>query len=121
MAEVAALARIDERATPREAGGKGAVVRSDQAVHRGEREPRMTEHTTTQPASGAQATQDTDRQLKAATRAAWALGDYHRFALETVWGLVWLEDSAAASVSFARLSRKVVARQSKRDHALADG
>jgi ubiquinone/menaquinone biosynthesis C-methylase UbiE len=26
-----------------------------------------------------------DRKLKAATRAAWALGDYHRFAKETVW------------------------------------
>jgi ubiquinone/menaquinone biosynthesis C-methylase UbiE len=83
MAEAAALARIDERATPREAGGKGAVVPADQAVHRGEREPRMTDQT----ASGAPTIQDTDRQLKAATRAAWALGDYHRFALETVWGL----------------------------------
>lgn len=46
----------------------------------------MTDHTTP-TASGAQATEDADRQLKAATRAAWALGDYHRFALETVWGL----------------------------------
>ena len=27
----------------------------------------------------------TDRELKAATRAAWALGDYHRFATELVW------------------------------------
>lgn len=26
-----------------------------------------------------------DQDLKAATRAAWALGDYHRFAKETVW------------------------------------
>jgi ubiquinone/menaquinone biosynthesis C-methylase UbiE len=30
---------------------------------------------------------DADRELKAATRAAWALGDYHRFAKETVWEL----------------------------------
>jgi len=30
-------------------------------------------------------TEDTDRQAKAATRQAWALGDYHRFAKETVW------------------------------------
>jgi ubiquinone/menaquinone biosynthesis C-methylase UbiE len=30
---------------------------------------------------------DADRALKAATRAAWALGDYHRFAKETVWEL----------------------------------
>src|SRR5687768_13869391 len=78
MAEAAALARIDERATPREAGGKGAVVPSDQAAHREERVPMMTDHTTTQTASGAQTTQDTDRQLKAATRAAWALGDYQQ-------------------------------------------
>jgi ubiquinone/menaquinone biosynthesis C-methylase UbiE len=28
-----------------------------------------------------------DRQLKAATRAMWAGGDYHRFARETVWEL----------------------------------
>ena len=28
---------------------------------------------------------DADRDYKAATRAAWALGDYHRFAKETVW------------------------------------
>jgi ubiquinone/menaquinone biosynthesis C-methylase UbiE len=28
-----------------------------------------------------------DRESKAATRAAWALGDYHRFAKETVWEL----------------------------------
>ena len=30
---------------------------------------------------------DTDRALKAASRAAWALGDYHRFAKQTVWEL----------------------------------
>ena len=29
--------------------------------------------------------QAADRELKAATRAAWALGDYHRFAKATVW------------------------------------
>jgi ubiquinone/menaquinone biosynthesis C-methylase UbiE len=28
-----------------------------------------------------------DREPKAATRAAWALGDYHRFAKQTVWEL----------------------------------
>jgi ubiquinone/menaquinone biosynthesis C-methylase UbiE len=27
------------------------------------------------------------RELKAATRAAWALGDYHRFAKQTIWEL----------------------------------
>ena len=30
---------------------------------------------------------DAGHELKAATRAAWALGDYHRFAKETVWEL----------------------------------
>ena len=29
--------------------------------------------------------QEANRELKAATRAAWALGDYHRFAKATVW------------------------------------
>jgi SAM-dependent methyltransferase len=47
----------------------------------------MTDHARTPTASAAQATADADRQLKVATRAAWALGDYHRFALGTVWGL----------------------------------
>ena len=30
---------------------------------------------------------DADRALKAATRAVWALGDYHRFATELMWDL----------------------------------
>ena len=30
---------------------------------------------------------DADRQIKAAARQAWALGDYHRFAKKTVWEL----------------------------------
>ena len=30
---------------------------------------------------------DVDREHKDATRAAWALGDYHRFAKETIWQL----------------------------------
>ena len=30
-------------------------------------------------------TADTDRQAKAAARQAWALGNYHRFAKDTVW------------------------------------
>src|SRR3712207_4746947 len=28
---------------------------------------------------------EADRQLKSATRAAWALGDYHRFAKTMMW------------------------------------
>jgi 2-polyprenyl-6-hydroxyphenyl methylase/3-demethylubiquinone-9 3-methyltransferase len=59
MAKVAALARIDEL------GGE------------------MTTH----QASDAQAAADLDRELKAAARATWALGDYHRFATELVWEL----------------------------------
>jgi ubiquinone/menaquinone biosynthesis C-methylase UbiE len=55
LAEVAALARIDE------IGGRMAA----------------------QQTSG----QDLDREYKTTQRAMWALGDYHRFALETVWKL----------------------------------
>jgi ubiquinone/menaquinone biosynthesis C-methylase UbiE len=87
LAEVAALARIDELATPREAGGKGAVGAIRPSSPSTRAGPRMTDHTTTPTASGVQAPEDTDRQLKATTRAAWALGNYHRFALETVWRL----------------------------------
>jgi ubiquinone/menaquinone biosynthesis C-methylase UbiE len=67
MIEAAALARIEELA---EASG------------REDRRSQMTTHEETEaPAAEA------DRDLKAATRAAWALGDYHRFAKETVWEL----------------------------------
>jgi ubiquinone/menaquinone biosynthesis C-methylase UbiE len=38
-------------------------------------------------ARDARAPEEVDRELKATTRAMWALGDYHRFATETVWGL----------------------------------
>ncbi len=47
----------------------------------------MSDHKTAPKTSSAQAKEDADRQLKAATRAAWALGDYHKFARATVWGL----------------------------------
>jgi len=42
---------------------------------------------TAERVSDARPTEDSDRELKAATRAMWALGDYHRFATELVWGL----------------------------------
>jgi 2-polyprenyl-3-methyl-5-hydroxy-6-metoxy-1,4-benzoquinol methylase len=61
MAEVAALARIEEMAKHRRMS-----VAAD----------RVTETTVRA---------DADRQIKAATRQAWALGDYHRFAKATVW------------------------------------
>ncbi len=67
MAEAAALARVEELA---KAG------RQDQ------RSGMTTDETTDTPAGT-----KTDRELKAATRAMWALGDYHRFATEMVWGL----------------------------------
>ena len=57
MAEVAALARIEE------IGGQ----------------------MTTQAVSDTRAAADANRQLKAAARAMWALGDYHEFATELVW------------------------------------
>ena len=68
MIEAAALARIDELAKT----GVGEDRRSD-----------MTNHEETE----APVATDAGRELKAATRAAWALGDYHRFAKETIWEL----------------------------------
>ena len=59
MAEVAALAGIEQMAT-----------------HRGT-------HMVTERTTGTAG--DADAQIKAAARAAWALGDYHRFAKATVW------------------------------------
>jgi SAM-dependent methyltransferase len=59
MAEAAALARIEEMAKH----GRMSMAGD-----------RMTE------TAG-----DADTQIKAAARAAWALGDYHRFAKATVW------------------------------------
>jgi ubiquinone/menaquinone biosynthesis C-methylase UbiE len=68
MIEAAALARIEELA---EASGKD------------DRRSQMTNHEEAEVPAATEA----DRELKAATRAAWALGDYHRFAKETVWEL----------------------------------
>jgi ubiquinone/menaquinone biosynthesis C-methylase UbiE len=48
-----------------------------------DRRSEMTGNGTTETPVGT----DADRRLKAATRAAWALGDYHRFAKGTVWEL----------------------------------
>jgi ubiquinone/menaquinone biosynthesis C-methylase UbiE len=86
MTEVAALARIDEVGKRRETGAEGAVALSNASRRRRERRRTMADHITSPKASGDQG-EDRDRQLKAVTRAAWALGDYHRFALETVWEL----------------------------------
>jgi ubiquinone/menaquinone biosynthesis C-methylase UbiE len=61
IAELAALATIRELAT--------------------ERSMNMTANPVTET------TADGDREVKAAARQAWALGDYHRFAKATVWGL----------------------------------
>jgi SAM-dependent methyltransferase len=68
MIEAAALARIDELA----GAGDGQSRRSQM---------------TTDEADEAHAATAADGELKAATRAAWALGDYHSFAKETVWEL----------------------------------
>jgi len=66
--EAAARARIAELA----AGHGTDDRRKEMTTH---------ERTTAPPST------DPDRDLKAATRAAWALGDYHAFARETVWEL----------------------------------
>lgn len=68
MMEAAARARIQELAR---AGGA---------------EDRRTEMTIDGKTAPAPAS-DPDRELKAATRAAWALGDYHAFAKATIWEL----------------------------------
>src|SRR5919109_2546991 len=68
MIQAAALARIDELAKT----GAGEDLRSD-----------MTNHEETE----APVATDAGHELKRAARAAWALGDYHRFAKETVWEL----------------------------------
>jgi ubiquinone/menaquinone biosynthesis C-methylase UbiE len=63
MAQVAALARIEEMATDR-------------------RKSMATEQVTDTTVDA-----DANRQIKAAARQAWALGDYHGFAKATVWEL----------------------------------
>jgi ubiquinone/menaquinone biosynthesis C-methylase UbiE len=68
MAEAAALARIAELAN---------------AGRRPDRGSEMTTNEVTNTPAAAEA----DRELKTAVRGMWALGDYHKFATETVWGL----------------------------------
>src|SRR5687768_5689373 len=68
MIEAAALSRIEE------------LVK---ASGRGDRRIQMTSN----EVRARPVTSNVDRELKAATRAAWALGDYHRFAKETIWEL----------------------------------
>lgn len=68
MIEAAALARIEELA--------GASYGQHQ------RSQMNTDEKREAPVATA-----ADRELKAATRAAWALGDYHSFAKQTVWEL----------------------------------
>jgi ubiquinone/menaquinone biosynthesis C-methylase UbiE len=76
MAQAAAVARIEEMAARREVrDGEGSDERRE-----GGRE--MTSQVT-----GKRAGKDADREFKAFVRAMWALGDYHRFAKETVWEL----------------------------------
>jgi ubiquinone/menaquinone biosynthesis C-methylase UbiE len=62
LIETAARARIRELATQRE---KDDMIRAET------RKPETTDAT--------------DREFKSAVRRMWALGDYHRFATETVW------------------------------------
>ena len=67
MIQAAALATIEQLA---EAGGA-----EDRRSH-------MTRQESEVPVAT-----EAGRERNAATRAAWALGDYHRFAKETIWGL----------------------------------
>jgi ubiquinone/menaquinone biosynthesis C-methylase UbiE len=69
--------------------GHGHILYSAQFTHarraatrrRAPKEDAMTTSPGTLPAA------DADRRLKAAHRAMWAMGDYHRFAKATVWDL----------------------------------
>jgi SAM-dependent methyltransferase len=67
----------------RTAAAKGPLARAAALARIHELTDRRRQMTAEQ-ATDTQA-QQADRELKAATRAAWALGDYHRFAKETVW------------------------------------
>jgi ubiquinone/menaquinone biosynthesis C-methylase UbiE len=48
-------------------------------------EHRRRDEMVTQHPSDPMRTKETDRQFKASVGSVWALGDYHRFATETVW------------------------------------
>jgi ubiquinone/menaquinone biosynthesis C-methylase UbiE len=67
-------------------GEAAALATIEALVHAGSRQDRRAE-VTTDEVTHARAATDVDRELKAATRAMWALGDYHRFASELVWEL----------------------------------
>jgi ubiquinone/menaquinone biosynthesis C-methylase UbiE len=67
LIEAAALARIEALAE----AGSGEDRRSQMTINE----------------TGVPVTTEAGHELKAATRQAWALGDYHRFAKETVWEL----------------------------------
>jgi ubiquinone/menaquinone biosynthesis C-methylase UbiE len=68
LIEAAALARIEALAE----AGSGEDRRSQMTIDE---------------KTGVPVTTEGGHELKAATRQAWALGDYHRFAKETVWEL----------------------------------
>jgi ubiquinone/menaquinone biosynthesis C-methylase UbiE len=63
---------------------KGALARAAALARIHEITDRRRREMTTQGATEMQA-QVAKREAKAAARAAWALGDYHQFAKETVW------------------------------------
>jgi ubiquinone/menaquinone biosynthesis C-methylase UbiE len=64
---------------------EGGLARIEELPEAGGREDRRSQMTTHQETKARAA--EADGRLKAATRAAWALGDYHRFAKETIWEL----------------------------------
>jgi ubiquinone/menaquinone biosynthesis C-methylase UbiE len=82
------MKRAPGRGIPRSVIEAAARARIEElvAAHGNEigerRKPMTTEEQIATPAAN-----DAERELKAATRAAWALGDYHAFAKATVWEL----------------------------------
>jgi ubiquinone/menaquinone biosynthesis C-methylase UbiE len=63
-----------------------ALARIEALAEAGSGEDRRSQITIDEQ-TGVPVTTEAGQELKAATRQAWALGDYHRFAKETVWEL----------------------------------
>jgi ubiquinone/menaquinone biosynthesis C-methylase UbiE len=75
--------RVTERRLLIQAAARARIEELAEANGSEDRRSEMTGNAKTEQPVATEA----DRALKAATRAAWALGDYHRFAKGTVWEL----------------------------------
>jgi ubiquinone/menaquinone biosynthesis C-methylase UbiE len=78
---------MERRASPGRLMIEAAAFTRIEELARASDSQRRRSQMTTNRKIEAPVAQEGDRELKAATRAAWALGDYHSFAKETVWEL----------------------------------